>query len=635
MVENKDEKKDGSIKETPTKKPQPETKQKQPDVVTPKTESKTPESGGTGVGGGGFRGRGFGRGSPSPRGGGFNGDSGFRGGRGGFRGGRGGGGGQSDQSEAQESGGGRNFRGGRGGSRGGRGGGPSPNEVEERSNSPEGGSRGSSRGGRFSDRGGGGRGGRGGGMSRGGGSPGGERVGRGGFRGRGGGSGGGGRPSWSNWANPEERVFEKLVGIFANQGTSDPLPEEPPKERKKFTGHCRLFVGNLPPSITDEEFEDLFKPYGETFEPFVNRDKNFGFIRLDYRENAEKAKCELDDKPFKDPTRPLKVRFAAHQGSVRVKNLSPWVSNELLEKSFSIFGDIERAVVVTDVRGRSTGEAIVEFTQKPHAMVCLQMTKDHCFFLTSSPRPVFVEMAPDNDEFEGLQDKNLSRRNPEFLHERSQPPRFAPKDSFEHEYGQRWRQLEDLEKQKIEAVKAEMRYEREKLEAQMEYAKHDHEINTLKQQLRQRELEKERQIQEQENRQRILDERRRREEEAFRQKQEQLQADMERREQEMRRRALENTRFLEDQMSGSAGGGADSSFGSGGVGGAYGDYGSGPGNKRGFDASGDSWRGYGSGQQFDNAGGGGGYGEHGGYQSGAYQLLPEVTSEVSCCAVDR
>lgn len=49
---------------------------------------------------------------------------------------------------------------------------------------------------------------------------------------------------------------------------------------KKFTGRCRLFVGNLPPTITDEEFRKMFEQFGEIAEVFLNAQKGFGFVKL-------------------------------------------------------------------------------------------------------------------------------------------------------------------------------------------------------------------------------------------------------------------------------------------------------------------------------------------------------------------
>ena len=47
------------------------------------------------------------------------------------------------------------------------------------------------------------------------------------------------------------------------------------------------------------------------------------------------------------------------------------VSNELLEEAFSQFGQVERAVVVVDDKGRSLGRGIVEFARKSSATKAL------------------------------------------------------------------------------------------------------------------------------------------------------------------------------------------------------------------------------------------------------------------------
>ena len=53
----------------------------------------------------------------------------------------------------------------------------------------------------------------------------------------------------------------------------------PPSERK-FTQRSRLFIGNLPLDMNEEEFKKLFSSYGEISETFINSDKGFGFVRL-------------------------------------------------------------------------------------------------------------------------------------------------------------------------------------------------------------------------------------------------------------------------------------------------------------------------------------------------------------------
>lgn len=75
--------------------------------------------------------------------------------------------------------------------------------------------------------------------------------------------------------------FESLIDDIANQqefrATLSMLLK--PGE-KTYTQRCRLFIGNLPNDITDDDFRKLFAKYGEPSEVFINKGKGFGFIRL-------------------------------------------------------------------------------------------------------------------------------------------------------------------------------------------------------------------------------------------------------------------------------------------------------------------------------------------------------------------
>ncbi|KAK7125019.1 hypothetical protein R3I94_019165 [Phoxinus phoxinus] len=292
---------------------------------------------------------------------------------------------------------------------------------------------------------------------------------------------------------------------------------------KTYTQRCRLFIGNLPNDITEGEFRKLFAKYGEPSEIFINQSKGFGFIRLESRALAEVAKAELDDIPMKG--RPLRVRFATHSAALSVRNLSPFVSNELLEEAFSQFGVVERAVVIVDDRGRSTGKGIVEFSSKPAARKAIDRISDGVFLLTSSPRPIVVELLEQYDDEDGLPEK-LAQKNPSYQKERDQPPRFARPGTFEFEYSQRWKSLDEMEKQQRQQVEKNIREAREKLEGEMEDAYHEHQANMLRQDLlrRQEELRRMEEMHSQEMQKRKEmqlrqeEERRRREEEMMRQR---------------------------------------------------------------------------------------------------------------------
>lgn len=109
--------------------------------------------------------------------------------------------------------------------------------------------------------------------------------------------------------------------------------------------------------------------------------KIFCILQKESRTLAEIAKAELDGTILK--SRPLRIRFATHGAALTVKNLSPVVSNELLEQAFSQFGPVERAVVVVDDRGRATGKGFVEFAAKPPARKALERCSDGAFLLTT------------------------------------------------------------------------------------------------------------------------------------------------------------------------------------------------------------------------------------------------------------
>ena len=53
-----------------------------------------------------------------------------------------------------------------------------------------------------------------------------------------------------------------------------------PKREKKFSNKSRLFVGNLPRDMMEDDIRKLFEPFGEVQEVFIQKEKSFGFVRL-------------------------------------------------------------------------------------------------------------------------------------------------------------------------------------------------------------------------------------------------------------------------------------------------------------------------------------------------------------------
>ena len=103
--------------------------------------------------------------------------------------------------------------------------------------------------------------------------------------------------------------------------------------------------------MTEEQLKEILGQYGAVGESFFNGDKHFAFMRMETRADAEKAKKELDGR--EQSGRPMRVRFAPHQGAVRVSNLGPWVSNELGRVHLSSLMGIQ-IVFTSNMTGSST-----------------------------------------------------------------------------------------------------------------------------------------------------------------------------------------------------------------------------------------------------------------------------------------
>ncbi|TMS11915.1 Paraspeckle component 1 [Larimichthys crocea] len=290
---------------------------------------------------------------------------------------------------------------------------------------------------------------------------------------------------------------------------------------KTFTQRSRLFVGNLPVDIPEEEFKNMFAKYGDVNEVFLNRERGFGFLRLETRTLAEIAKAELDGTMLNN--RPIRIRLATHGAALTVRNLLPTVTNELLEQAFSQFGPVERAIVVTDDRGRPSGRGIVEFAMKGAARKALERCTEGALLLTTTPCPAIVEPTEHFDDEDGLPEKVL-QKIPKYHKEREQLPHFAQPGTFEFEYSSRWKALHEMEKQQREQVDKNIKEAKEKLVAELEAAKHEHQLMLMRQDLmrRQEELRRLEELRNQELQRRKQiemrheEERRRREEEMMR-----------------------------------------------------------------------------------------------------------------------
>ncbi|CCD68786.1 RRM domain-containing protein [Caenorhabditis elegans] len=307
---------------------------------------------------------------------------------------------------------------------------------------------------------------------------------------RSGGGGGGNRGGAERGIAPAQQPYDNNGGHRSGGGggrsggggtsfngaafTESQLMDEVPK--KKFTGRCRLFVGNLPNEVKETELKELFSPHGDIAECYLSG-KGFAFLRLDTRAHAESAKEAIDGRIIHG--RQVRVRFAVHGAAIRVKELSPTVSNEMLYHAFSHFGDVERAVHIVDEKGRPTGEGIVEFERKPNCNEAMAAIRDKVFLLTASPKPLICEVLEPRDEDDGLAERMIPR-TPGLSKERELGPRFPTPNSFEYVYGMKWKELYVVEQKRRAQLDEELRESRRRLESDMELAYQDYQAQMLR-----------------------------------------------------------------------------------------------------------------------------------------------------------
>jgi RNA recognition motif-containing protein len=91
----------------------------------------------------------------------------------------------------------------------------------------------------------------------------------------------------------------------------------------------KLFVGNLSYQLTEEEFKNVFQPYGNIKSLRLLTNKGFGFVEYETSEEAQKAIENLNGKELKG--RPMRVEVA----KPREEGLKSSSNNKFRTRGFS------------------------------------------------------------------------------------------------------------------------------------------------------------------------------------------------------------------------------------------------------------------------------------------------------------
>jgi polyadenylate-binding protein len=175
-----------------------------------------------------------------------------------------------------------------------------------------------------------------------------------------------------------------------------------------------VYVKDLDPEVTDEEFKQLFEKFGTVNSPLIKRDKNgvstgFGFVNFVCHEDAKTAVDALNGRKLGNKTitccramkrleRETKLKreweqqkFNKYHGiNLYVKHIEDEVDEETLRREFSAFGEVKSCKIPLDEKGSSKGFGFVCFSTPEEAQKAI--TGLNSKILQNQKKPLFVAL---------------------------------------------------------------------------------------------------------------------------------------------------------------------------------------------------------------------------------------------------
>lgn len=195
-----------------------------------------------------------------------------------------------------------------------------------------------------------------------------------------------------------------------------------------------VYIKNLDPEFTDEEFNKLFEPYGKVTSIYIERDQDgksrgFGFVNFEDHKDAIRAIDELNDKEIngskiyvgraqkkrerveelrKQHEQARMEKLSKYQGvNLFVKNLDDTIDDARLEEEFKPFGGITSAKVMTDNTGKSKGFGFVCFSSPEEATKAITEMNQRMV----NNKPLYVALAQRKDVRRSQLSQQFQARN--------------------------------------------------------------------------------------------------------------------------------------------------------------------------------------------------------------------------------
>jgi len=201
--------------------------------------------------------------------------------------------------------------------------------------------------------------------------------------------------------------------------------------RSQFTN---LYVKNIDPEVTEDDFVELFAKFGMVTSAVVQlddegRSKGFGFVNFENHEQAQVAvdalhdseykgrklfvsraqkKAEREDELRKTYEAAKQEKMGKYQGvNLYIKNLEDDIDDEKLRAEFEPFGTITSCKVMCDEKGTSKGFGFVCFSSPDEATKAVAEMNNKII----GTKPLYVSLAQRREVRRQQLESQIAQRN--------------------------------------------------------------------------------------------------------------------------------------------------------------------------------------------------------------------------------
>lgn len=236
-----------------------------------------------------------------------------------------------------------------------------------------------------------------------------------------------------------KEAIDAINGMLLNGQEVYVAPHISKKDRQSKLEEARanftnIYVKNIDPETTEEEFTELFGKYGAITSLSLEKDaegklKGFGFVNFENHEEAAKAVDELNELDWKsqklyvgraqkkyERLQELKKQhqasrlenLAKYQGvNLFIKNLDDSIDDEKLKEEFAPFGSITSVKVMRTENGKSKGFGFVCFSTPEEATRAITEKNQQIV----AGKPLYVAIAQRKDVRRSQLAQQIQARN--------------------------------------------------------------------------------------------------------------------------------------------------------------------------------------------------------------------------------